>query len=234
MWTSIGFAIVLQADNKFIVSGQAVPMTNFFDFGLVRYNADGSLDTTFGNGGKVSTNFEFGADVAFAVKVQADGKIVAAGVKGGTSTLFGLARYNANGTLDPSFSGDGKVETFFNGIDQARALQIQPDGKIVASGTANGGAIIGQFALARYLAIAADTVTITRAVYSRSSLTVQATSSDPAATLQVFVTSTDELIGTLTKRGTRYTGRFRLTANPEMITVKSSSGGSATAVVMVR
>ena len=230
----LGFAIVLQADNKFIVSGQAVPMTNFFDFGLVRYNENGSLDATFGNGGKVSTNFEFGADVAFAVKVQADGKIVAAGVKGGTSTLFGLARYNANGTLDPSFGGDGKVETFFNGIDQARALQIQPDGKLVAAGTANGGAIIGQFALARYLAIAADTVTITRAVYSRSSLTVQATSSDPAATLQVFVTSTDELIGTLTQRGTRYSGRFRLPANPEMITVKSSSGGSATAVVTVR
>lgn len=81
-----------------------------------------------------------------------------------------------------------------------------------------------------------DTVTITRAVYNsrRQQLTVQATDSDPSATLQVYVTSTDTLIGTLTKKRTGYSGKFTLATNPQNITVKSSLGGSDTAAVTGR
>jgi len=149
--TDVGFAVVLQADGKIIVSGRAKPSTNIFDFGLVRFNADGSIDTNFGTAGRVTTNFFNGIDAAYAVKIQSNGKIVAAGVSGGSSTAFGVVRYDANGALDTTFGVGGIVETFYEGIDEGRALQIQPDGKIVVAGTARGGGIIGQFALARYL-----------------------------------------------------------------------------------
>jgi len=81
-----------------------------------------------------------------------------------------------------------------------------------------------------------DTVTITGALYktSRQQLSVQATSTSTDATLQAFVTSTDTLIGTLSKRGTKYVGRFTWPTNPVTITVKSSGGGSATKDVIVR
>ena len=148
--SDVAFAAVVQPDGKIVLSGRAVPQTNAFDFGLVRYNADGSLDSTFGNGGKLTTNFFNGVDAAYSVKLQSDGKVVAAGVRGGTFTAFGLARYNVNGSLDSTFGSGGITEIFFNGGDEARALLIQPDGKIVAAGTADGGASIGDFALVRY------------------------------------------------------------------------------------
>lgn len=81
-----------------------------------------------------------------------------------------------------------------------------------------------------------DTVTITKAVYStaRQTLAVQATDSDPSATLQVYVTSTDTLLGTLRKKSTGYSGKFSVASNPQNITVKSSLGGSATSPVISR
>ncbi|MDQ3415145.1 MAG: hypothetical protein M3480_09300, partial [Verrucomicrobiota bacterium] len=79
-----------------------------------------------------------------------------------------------------------------------------------------------------------DIVTITRATYSSGTLSVQATDSDPTGTLQVYETATNTLIGSLTKRRTKYTGKFPLATNPVTITVKSSAGGSATATVMSR
>jgi hypothetical protein len=81
-----------------------------------------------------------------------------------------------------------------------------------------------------------DVVTISSAVYttSRKQLQVQATTSATTATLQVFVTSTDTLIGTLTKKNASYTGKFTWSTNPASITVKSSAGGSATKVVTTR
>jgi uncharacterized delta-60 repeat protein len=130
-------AVALQADGKIVVAGGG--------FDLVRYNADGTLDSTFGDGGKVTT--EFGAswesEGAYALAIQADGKIVAAGRGGRT---FALARYNADGTPDGTFSSDGKVMTNFTGrLDIALGLAIQATGKIVAAGVTTG-----RFALARY------------------------------------------------------------------------------------
>jgi hypothetical protein len=81
-----------------------------------------------------------------------------------------------------------------------------------------------------------DTVTVTGAVYStaRKQFQVQASTTATTATLQVFVTSTDALIGTLTKKGTRYVGKFSWPTNPINITVKSSAGGSGSKAVTVR
>ncbi|MEO6391783.1 MAG: FG-GAP-like repeat-containing protein, partial [Pyrinomonadaceae bacterium] len=130
-----------------------VSALNQEDFGLVRYNSDGSLDTSFGTGGKVIMNVGITGAPSEAqdVAVQQDGKIVFAGWSGpGTNRNFAVLRYLPNGLPDTSFDGDGQVSTdFLNGNDQAFAVAVQADGKIVAAGYASNGT--NDFvALARY------------------------------------------------------------------------------------
>ncbi len=140
-----GRAVAVQADGKIVVVG-----TSGGDFALARYNADGSLDRSFGNGGKQTTDFAGGGDAGHGVAVQADGKIV---VAGSYTRGFALARYNADGSLDSSFSGDGKQTTEFGGLGRSggRAVAVQADGKIVVAGHAYlGDATDEDFALARY------------------------------------------------------------------------------------
>jgi uncharacterized delta-60 repeat protein len=144
-------AVRLQADGKIVVAGHAYSGSN--NFALARYNANGSLDTSFDGDGKLTTDFGGGTDMAFAVALQADGKIVAAGEATVTSNIdFALARYNANGSLDTTFSGDGKLVTDFSaGYDHGSAVAVQADGKIIMAGYALIGASF-DFALARYTA----------------------------------------------------------------------------------
>jgi uncharacterized delta-60 repeat protein/uncharacterized repeat protein (TIGR01451 family) len=143
-------AISIQGDGKIVAAGLAFVSGNA-DFALARYNPDGSLDPTFDTDGKVTTDFGASGDNAFGVAIQADGKIVAAGsaiVSGNRE--FGLARYNPDGSLDPTFDTDGKVTTDVAGsIDEAHAISIQGDGKLVAAGRALLGSN-ADFALARY------------------------------------------------------------------------------------
>ncbi len=114
----------------------------------MRYNTNGSLDTSFDGDGKVTTAFG-GLSQVFAVALQGDGKIVAAGVTFSPFLeAFALARYNTDGSLDTSFDGDGKLTTDFGGMgDAASGVAIQADGKIVAAGA---GGPLNDFALARY------------------------------------------------------------------------------------
>src|SRR5262245_62481629 len=152
-------AVVIQPDGKIVVAGGAFPLFTFLgDFKLVRYNSNGSLDTSFGDGGIVTTTFPEGS-YAFDVALQPDGKIIAAGTvfvdfnPGESSdTDFALARYNANGSLDTTFGSGGTVTTdFFANEDDAFSVLIQPDGKIVAVGSANDPATFYDFAAVRYL-----------------------------------------------------------------------------------
>jgi len=76
--------------------------------GGVALAAAGDLDTTFSGDGKFVTDFTTGDDLAYAVAIQADGKIVAAGRDAGSGGRFALTRYSTDGTLDVTFSGDGK------------------------------------------------------------------------------------------------------------------------------
>ena len=94
-------AVVSQINGKIIVVGPAGD-----HFGVARYNIDGSLDATFGGTGKVITNFGRGKSVATAVRIQSDEKIVVAGyINYVFETDFAVARYNPDGSLDPTFDG---------------------------------------------------------------------------------------------------------------------------------
>ena len=152
-------SVVIQPDGKIVVAGGAFPLFTFLgNFEVVRYNTNGSLDTSFGDGGIVTTIFPAGS-YAFDVALQSDGKIVAAGTffvdfdPGESSdTDFALARYNPDGTPDATFGNGGQVTTDFVGFeDDAFSVLIQPDGKIVAVGSANDPATFYDFAAARYL-----------------------------------------------------------------------------------
>ena len=142
-------AVAVQPDGKIVAAGYTQG-GHSFDFALVRYTAGGALDGSFGNGGKVTTEFGHHAH-AHGMALQPDGKIV---VVGHTHTLandnFLIARYTANGSLDTSFGGDGKTALDFDGgFDYAFGAAVQPDGKILVAGTAFvDGAY--DFALARY------------------------------------------------------------------------------------
>jgi uncharacterized delta-60 repeat protein len=152
-------SVVIQSDGKIVVAGGAFPLFTFLgNFELVRYNPNGSLDRSFGNGGIVTTTFPEGS-YAFDVALQPDGKIIAAGTvfvdfnPGDISdTDFALARYNSDGSLDTTFGNGGTLmNDFFGHEDDAFSVLIQPDGKIVAVGSANNPASYYDFAAVRYL-----------------------------------------------------------------------------------
>ena len=139
-------AVIVQPDGKIIVAGYGNERGGIYNITIVvRYNSDGSLDTTFNGNGKFISPSSIGENVAYDAVLQSDGKIVLAGVNNYYN--FALLRLNQNGTVDGSFNGSGLVVTSFDGnTSQANALTIQPDGKIVAVGSAAG---LG-FAIARY------------------------------------------------------------------------------------
>ena len=142
-----GQGILVQPDGKIVVVGEVFAGATSADFGLARYNSDGSLDTSFGDGGKVITDLG-GFDLASKVALQRDGKIVVVGEAGPD---FGVARYHRDGRLDQSFGDSGKLVTDFGGGNEvARAISIQRNGKILAAGF--GGDSDGNldFVLARY------------------------------------------------------------------------------------
>jgi uncharacterized delta-60 repeat protein len=144
------YAVVVQADGKIVVAGSSSSISQDL-FALARYNANGTIDTSFGSGGTVTTAVGLG-DVAYALAIQPDGKIVVAGSSwNNTQSRFALARYNSDGTLDTSFGSGGTITTAI-GIhyDRAQSLVLQPDGKIVVAGFSLNDQGRALFALARY------------------------------------------------------------------------------------
>lgn len=134
-------SVAIQPDGKIVLAGGSV-VGWFNDFAVARFNTDGALDASFGNGGKVLTDFGVSAQ-ARSMAVQPDGKIVVAGeanIDGGDN--FEVVRYNSDGSLDESFGTAGKVNTDFGLAEQGfsyaqgYSLAIQPDGKLVVAGAA--------------------------------------------------------------------------------------------------
>jgi uncharacterized delta-60 repeat protein len=155
-------AVALQADGKIVTAGQCVVEVDTWGFCLTRHTVDGGLDASFDGDGKVTTTIGtdglgHGRGFAYAVAIQADGKIVVAGQCGVVPGLDGfcLARYNDDGGLDTSFDGDGRVLTLMGTAGSvqgiANAVAIQSDGKIVAAGWCQAvGSGFGSLCLARY------------------------------------------------------------------------------------
>jgi len=144
------YALAVLDDGKILVGGVASSSIDG-DFALARYNSDGTLDTSFGSGGKTTTDFGTGDDGSYALAVLDGGKILLGGyASNGTDDDFALARYNSDGTLDTSFGTGGKTTTDFGtGDDRSNALAVLDGGKILLGGYANSG-IDNDFALARY------------------------------------------------------------------------------------
>jgi len=147
-----GFAVSVQSDGKVVAGGQ-VGGGDTARMGLARYEADGTMDDSFGGDGKVTVDFTARLDYVEDLAVrEGDGKIVVAGSTAyyGPDARFAVARFETDGTLDDSFGGDGKVTTnFTSGLDRIYGVSIQADDNAVAAGRAEGRGV--QFALARYL-----------------------------------------------------------------------------------
>jgi uncharacterized delta-60 repeat protein len=136
--SSAALVVATQPDGKIVAAGSAIGswkgQTANDDFAITRYNLNGSLDTSFGGAGQVLTDLGSTLDRAEDVVVQQDGKIVAVGYSGGQ---LALVRYNANGSLDASFGGTGKIlaNVGRGSSDAAFRVSLQADSKIVVAGT---------------------------------------------------------------------------------------------------
>ncbi len=129
--------LALQLDGKIVVVG-TTPGAGGGDFAAVRFNTNGSLDGTFDSDAKWTFDFSGGNDIARAVRVQPDGKILIAGL-GNPNGDFGVTRLGVDGTPDPTFDGDGHIGINFGGVDSANDLALQADGKVVVVGALSSG-----------------------------------------------------------------------------------------------
>ncbi|HEX3140662.1 MAG TPA: hypothetical protein VHQ87_11440 [Rhizobacter sp.] len=134
--TDRAYAVIVQSDGKIVVAGESQQTGTGVDFALARYLANGTLDASFGSGGKVLTTLKPGSgrDTVYALALQTIAgveHIVAVGGEGN----FVAARYTPAGTLDPSFGSGGKVLDVFNSIiGAARGVLVTPDNKLVLAG----------------------------------------------------------------------------------------------------
>jgi uncharacterized delta-60 repeat protein len=152
-----GYAVAVQPDGKIVVAGVSKASGDFavsdYDIAVTRYLPDGTLDPDFGSGGTVVTPVVAGDDLAYALALQPDGKIVVAGQASNGSDLdVAVLRYLSDGSLDTAFDGDGIVTTAIGpGDDMAYGLAVQPDGKIVVTGEASTACCGQDTAVLRYL-----------------------------------------------------------------------------------
>jgi len=139
-------SVALQSDGRIVIAGYTNNPSFKNDFAVVRYNTNGSLDSSFNGTGKVTTDLNLNSDdIGNGVTMQSDGKIVVAGQ---SADDFGVVRYNSNGSLDPGFGGgDGIVNTNFGSgaTDIGRAVVVQSNGKITVAGRSRS-----ELAFARY------------------------------------------------------------------------------------
>jgi uncharacterized delta-60 repeat protein len=157
--TTFGNDMALQADGKIVMVGNWVQYAS--GIMVARYNANGSLDMTFGTNGWSAATFGAPSETATSVAIQADGKIVVGGTvrtstTGSPPADFGLVRFNSDGSLDTTFDSDGKLIISFNDLlgssfysEHLGVLKIASDGKIVVGGTGLNAAVDDKFIFAR-------------------------------------------------------------------------------------
>ncbi|MBI2721372.1 MAG: T9SS type A sorting domain-containing protein [Bacteroidetes bacterium] len=142
-------SLAMQSDGKIIASGSIK-----HDFGVIRYNANGTMDLSFGNGGKAIASMPGNViDAAKKVLLQPDGKIILVGI---TYTSYDnddilLVRFNSNGSLDSTFGNNGIVFTSFGSDnDRANSAVLLNDGKILVCGSAENASMYNELLLLRY------------------------------------------------------------------------------------
>jgi uncharacterized delta-60 repeat protein len=151
---SVARSMAIDARGRIVVAGTVAGLGGGGGFALARYRRNGSLDRTFGSDGEVVTDLGR-YDAAYAVAIDSQRRIVVAGSvrlpdPPVDNFAFALARYMPDGSLDPSFSGDGMVTTDFGDLgDHAYAVAVDSQDRIVAAGTGYTG-VDFDFALARY------------------------------------------------------------------------------------
>lgn len=162
------FSVVLQPDGKIVTGGYSNASGNY-DFVVIRFNNNGSVDTSFGTDGIAITSLDNLNDTGRSVVLQPDGKIVLAGYID-TEFDIGIVRYTTNGSLDTSFGISGIVITDLGGtIDAVYSVVIQPDGKIVVAGVSNRSGA-NQFAVLRYLVPSLTISTLSRDIRAKYGL----------------------------------------------------------------
>ena len=152
--TDCAYGTIKQKDGRIVLLGEADILRNGVasrDFGVVRYQSSGALDKSFSGDAKASTEFRTNDDaVARAGMQQKDGRLVMVGssapLTGGGNRDFAVARFLADGSLDSSFGGDGRVLTDIDGgIDVATGVIQQWDGKLLVAGTSDGDGVLVRY-----------------------------------------------------------------------------------------
>jgi uncharacterized delta-60 repeat protein len=133
-------AVVVQDDGKVVVAGTTG--RTFTQMIATRFDREGELDRSWGDGGRASADFD-GYSMGAAATLQPDGKVVVAGVWIGEIDVA-AARFTTSGTLDPTFSADGRASIAGGFIEVAQAVALQPDGKVVLAGAGTAGALVAR------------------------------------------------------------------------------------------
>jgi uncharacterized delta-60 repeat protein len=150
----IASAVAVLPNGKILVAGRGFdPVAGISRFVVLRLTANGTLDSSFGGGGIVTTRFGVDGASGTSMTVLADGRFVVCGYTGGATPAFALARYRPGGGLDPTFGGTGRVTTSFPGKTEAFCSAVTHVGnQVVAVGQAFDGATVTSFAVARFRA----------------------------------------------------------------------------------
>jgi uncharacterized delta-60 repeat protein len=147
------YSFAAQPDDKLLLGGRMASGEAL----VIRLNTDGSLDTTFNSTGYWIYDLGPNIDTIFSLKVDADGKILAAGYKNSLAKDYFLLRLNSNGTLDDTFDGDSGVGNGVvvtpvgSGNDSAAQIMLQADQKILVGGTYDIASGQSGFGIVRYL-----------------------------------------------------------------------------------
>lgn len=135
-------AVLSQTNGKVLLIGNYLGNSNTGEIFIRRYNANGSIDNTFGNSGTASLNINSNWTYSNSATLQSDGKIVITGVSrfDTTNNVVTLIRYNSTGTLDTTFNGTGFLNTSISANSEGNTIAVQPDGKILVGGWVTNGA----------------------------------------------------------------------------------------------
>lgn len=156
------YALALQPDGKILAAGRSFITGAGYRAVVLRFNANGTIDNTFGTNGIRFDDIAAGnEDCYYGVAVQADGKIVAGGLAKSSSDFdVVVARYNANGTIDATYGTNGFAILDIGGVDnRGSAMLMQPDGKVVVAGVHGNPSVDSDFLLARFTTAGAPDAT---------------------------------------------------------------------------